>query len=98
MPPIFLLIKKKHLEILSETGVEINRIFFSSLFIKIFFANKLRFLNEGSKLNTFDLYIMDCALTFENYQHKKALNGGKKPIPDYTQDQLKDMLLKVRNK
>lgn len=42
-------------------------------------------LNRG---NTFDLYIMDCALTFENYHHKKAMNNGKEPLPDYTKDQL----------
>lgn len=51
-----------------------------------------------SRGNTFDLYIMDAALTFENYQYKKASNGGKKPIPDYTQEQLQNMLNKVRNK
>lgn len=50
-----------------------------------------------NRSNTFDLYIMDAALTFENYQHKKALNGGKDPIPDYTTDQLQAMLKKVRN-
>jgi hypothetical protein len=51
-----------------------------------------------NRSNTFDLYIMDCALTFENYQHKKSMNNGKDPIPDYTQDQLKDMLKKVRGR
>jgi len=50
-------------------------------------------LNRSS---TFDLYIMDAALTFENYQHKKAMNGGKDPIPDYTPDQLQAMMKKVR--
>ena len=46
--------------------------------------------------NTFDLYIMDCALTFENYSAKKAANDGKDPIPDYTQDELLTMLQKVK--
>lgn len=46
--------------------------------------------------NTFDLYIMDCALTFENYHHKKAANGGRDPIPDYTQDQLMTLLNKAK--
>jgi hypothetical protein len=39
--------------------------------------------------NTFDLYIMDAALSFERYHHKKAMNNGKEPIQDYiTQEQL----------
>ena len=44
--------------------------------------------------NTFDLYIMDAALTFENYHHKKAMNNGMDPLPDYTQDELLAMLNK----
>lgn len=38
--------------------------------------------------NTFDLYIMDCAMTFENYHQKKIMNDGKDPLPDYSIDQL----------
>ena len=39
--------------------------------------------------DTFDLYIMDAALSFERYHHKKAMNNGKEPIQDYiTQEQL----------
>jgi hypothetical protein len=49
-----------------------------------------------NRSNTFDLYIMDAALTFENYQHKKAMNNGKEPVSDYTTDQLQAMLKKVR--
>ena len=37
--------------------------------------------------DTFDLYIMDAAMSFENYYNKKA-NTGKAPIPAYTQDEL----------
>lgn len=44
--------------------------------------------------NTFDLYIMDCALTFENFHHKKAMNNGKTPTDIYTIDQLKALLPK----
>lgn len=40
------------------------------------------------RANTFDLYIMDAALTFENYHNKKALNNGKDPVPEYSKDQL----------
>lgn len=46
--------------------------------------------------NTFDLYIMDCALTFENWHHKKAMNNGRDPIPDYTQDELMTLLNKAK--
>lgn len=46
--------------------------------------------------NTFDLYIMDCALTFENWHNKKAANGGKDPIPDYTDKQLETLLNKAK--
>jgi hypothetical protein len=49
-----------------------------------------------NRSNTFDLYIMDAALTFENYSHRKAMNNGKEPIADYTTDQLQAMLKKVR--
>jgi hypothetical protein len=41
-----------------------------------------------SKANTFDLYILDAALTFEQYHHKKAMNNGKDPLPEYTVDEL----------
>lgn len=44
--------------------------------------------------NTFDLYIMDCALSFEQYHHKKALNNGRDPVPDYTIDEL----MAIKNK
>lgn len=46
--------------------------------------------------NTFDLYIMDCALTFEQYHHKKAMNNGKDPTPDYTQNELLELLNKSK--
>lgn len=46
--------------------------------------------------NTFDLYIMDCAMTFENWHNKKAANGGKDPIPDYTQDEMMTLLNKAK--
>lgn len=51
-----------------------------------------------SRGNTFDLYIMDCALTFEQYHHKKAMNNGKDPIPDYTQEQLLEIFNKGQGK
>lgn len=39
--------------------------------------------------NTFDLYIMDCALTFENYHNKKAMNKGKIDPSTYDIETLK---------
>jgi len=44
--------------------------------------------------NTFDLYIMDAALSFENYHHKKSMNNGQDPLPEYSQEQLQAMLYK----
>lgn len=46
--------------------------------------------------NTFDLYIMDAALTFEQYHNKKVQNGGRDPVPDYNTDELMAMLNKVK--
>ena len=46
--------------------------------------------------DTFDLYIMDAAMTFEHYHNKKA-NTGKAPIPAYTQDELVGMLGKKKD-
>jgi hypothetical protein len=49
-----------------------------------------------SRANTFDLYIMDAALTFENYHHKKAMNNGRDPMPDYNVDELQQMMNKAK--
>lgn len=38
--------------------------------------------------NTFDLYIIDAALTFESYHQKKAQNKGQEPVDHYTTDDL----------
>jgi hypothetical protein len=43
------------------------------------------------KADTFDLYIMDAALSFEQYHHKKAMNKCKPVIPDYSQEQLQNI-------
>lgn len=50
-----------------------------------------------SRGNTFDMYIMDCALTFEQYHHKKAMNNGRDPVPELSQDQLLTLLNKTKN-
>lgn len=41
--------------------------------------------------NTFDLYIMDCALSFEHYHNKKAMNNGKDPLPEYKPNELEEI-------
>jgi len=46
------------------------------------------------RADTFDLYIIDAALTYEQYQHKKAANKGQVPTDMYTNDQLLDMFNK----
>ena len=38
--------------------------------------------------NTLDLYIMDVALTYEQYRNNKEQNGGKDPLPNYTDSEL----------
>lgn len=44
--------------------------------------------------NTFDLYVIDAALTFEQYHHKKAMNKGQDPIDHYTDNDLLKILEK----
>ena len=44
--------------------------------------------------DTFDLYVIDAALTYENYQHKKAMNKGQVPVEAYSNDQLLEMFNK----
>jgi len=46
------------------------------------------------RADSFDLYIMDAALTFESYHHKKAVN--KNHVPDLTNEELQDIW--TRNK
>lgn len=40
------------------------------------------------RANTFDLYIIDAALSYEQYHQKKAMNKGQEPLDHYTSDQL----------
>lgn len=39
------------------------------------------------RADSFDLFIMDAALTFEQYHNDKN-SSGKSPIPEYTTDEL----------
>ena len=49
------------------------------------------------KSNTFYLYIMDAAMSFENYHHKKAINNNKDPMPNYNVEELQNMMNKARS-
>jgi hypothetical protein len=40
---------------------------------------------------------MDMAMTFENYHHKKAMNNGMDPTPEYTTDELLTMFNKNKD-
>lgn len=46
--------------------------------------------------DTFDLYVMDAALTYEKFQHDKAQNKGNIPASAYSEDQLLNMLKKAK--
>lgn len=48
--------------------------------------------------NTFDLYVLDAALTYEQYHHKKAMNKGQEPVENYKPDQLLEMFNKNKDK
>lgn len=46
------------------------------------------------RANTFDLYIIDAALTFEQYHQKKAANNGQPPLQEYTNNELLEIFNK----
>lgn len=46
-----------------------------------------------SRGTTFDLYVMDAALSYHNYQQKKAQG---KVATDFSSDELQNMIQKVR--
>jgi len=43
-----------------------------------------------TRADSFDLYIMDAALTFENYHNEKN-STGKEPVPEYSTDELLEL-------
>lgn len=47
--------------------------------------------------DTFDLYVMDAALTYELFEHEKSKNKGQIPITAYKQDQLLEIFNKGKN-
>jgi hypothetical protein len=50
------------------------------------------------RATTFDLWIMDAATAFHEYQRKKAENGGRDPAPKLNQEQMLDMIQRVKEK
>ena len=50
------------------------------------------------RADTFDLYIMDCALTFEHFHHKKQMNNGKTPTEFYDIETLEKINEKAKIK
>lgn len=50
------------------------------------------------RADTFDLYVMDAAMSHELFQHKKQQNKGKLPPDAYTKEQLQVILNKGKNK
>jgi hypothetical protein len=51
-----------------------------------------------SRANTFDVFIADTAIGYRNAVQERAMNGDKKPLPEYKQSDLQAMLDKVRAK
>lgn len=41
-----------------------------------------------TRADTFDLFIIDAALTYEQYLHKKTMNKGQEPVENYKTEQL----------
>lgn len=46
-----------------------------------------------NRASTFDLYVLDAAVSYQNHQHKKQ---SGKVAEDYSQDELMDMIKKTR--
>ena len=49
------------------------------------------------RADTFDLYIIDAALSYETFHHKKAMNKGQVPVDSYSSDQLLDIFNKGKD-
>lgn len=46
----------------------------------------------------YDILVTDTLLSWENEQHKRAANNGKAPRPEPTEEEMKAMLAKVKEK
>lgn len=49
-----------------------------------------------NRSTTFDLYVMDAAMSYHNYQSKKASNNGIAPAPELTTDEMLEIMKKAR--
>lgn len=49
-----------------------------------------------SRASTFDLFVLDAALSYELHQHEKA--SGKKSTPEIPQEKLLEVVKRTRNK
>lgn len=45
---------------------------------------------------TFDLYIMDAAISWQNYQQELRDNGGRPPVPKLSTEDMQKMLERVK--
>ncbi len=58
-----------------EESVELNMVLVIDALGKRYGLLPSQVMQEA---NTFDIFIMDAALTYENHQHEKAMNKNKK--------------------
>ena len=49
-----------------------------------------------ARATTLDLYMMDIAISYTNYESSKARNGGIADVQDYSQEELLEMMSKVK--
>jgi hypothetical protein len=47
--------------------------------------------------STFDLYVMDAAISYHNYQSKKNSNNGVDPAPELSTEEMLEIMKKTRN-
>jgi len=49
------------------------------------------------RADTFDLYVIDAALSYENFHHRKSMNKGQVPAEAYSTDQLLEIFNKGKD-
>jgi hypothetical protein len=47
--------------------------------------------------STFDLYVMDAAVSYHNYQQKKASNNGVETAPELSTEEMLEIMKKARS-
>jgi len=48
------------------------------------------------RATTYDLYLMDVAMSYHNYEMQKINNNGVAPAPDLTEQEMLDIMNKVK--